>query len=118
MVTSSPNQADSPSAVVRAAQTFGGGCAISRVRTMRSGKAISTSSEATGWLRQYCNRPVASTVLRASFRGTQRRHTLRRVTTRSHPGVDAYLDGLPEWQREVCSQLRQLIAVADPEIQE
>jgi hypothetical protein len=34
------------------------------------------------------------------------------------PRVDAYIDGLPEWQRAVCGQLRDLIHAADPEIEE
>ena len=32
--------------------------------------------------------------------------------------VDAYIDALPEWQRELCQQLRDLIHAADPEITE
>jgi len=35
-----------------------------------------------------------------------------------HPGVDAYLAGLPGWQRDICAQLRELIRRADPEITE
>jgi hypothetical protein len=35
-----------------------------------------------------------------------------------HPGVDAYISGLPPWQREVCRELRELIRLADPDIQE
>jgi hypothetical protein len=34
------------------------------------------------------------------------------------PRVDDYLDALPEWQRQLCQQLRDLIHAADPEIQE
>jgi hypothetical protein len=34
------------------------------------------------------------------------------------PRVDAYIDALPEWQRELCGQLRNLIRAADPEIAE
>src|SRR6476619_7667629 len=37
---------------------------------------------------------------------------------RRHPGVDAYLDALPDWQRELCRELRRLIHEADPEIEE
>ncbi|SDI91298.1 hypothetical protein SAMN05444157_0766 [Frankineae bacterium MT45] len=36
----------------------------------------------------------------------------------SDPRVDAYLDGLPPWQRDLCSELRGLIREADPEIEE
>jgi hypothetical protein len=37
---------------------------------------------------------------------------------RRHPGVDAYLDALPEWQRDLCRDLRDLIHAAEPEIEE
>jgi hypothetical protein len=37
---------------------------------------------------------------------------------RRHPGVDAYLDALPEWQRDLCRELRDLIHAAEPEIEE
>jgi hypothetical protein len=35
-----------------------------------------------------------------------------------HAGVDAYLDALPDWQRELCQQLRELIHAADRGIEE
>lgn len=38
--------------------------------------------------------------------------------TRPHPGVDAYLEGLPGWQRDICEELREVISAADPEIEE
>ena len=34
------------------------------------------------------------------------------------PRVDAYLDGLPAWQQEVCSKVRDLVHEADPEVEE
>jgi len=34
------------------------------------------------------------------------------------PRVDEYLDALPDWQRRLCRQLRDLIHAADPEISE
>jgi hypothetical protein len=34
------------------------------------------------------------------------------------PRVDAYLDGLPAWQREICSQARDLVHSADPAVEE
>jgi hypothetical protein len=34
------------------------------------------------------------------------------------PRVDDYINGLPEWQRAVCSRLRDLIHEADPEVDE
>ncbi|MFD7075309.1 DUF1801 domain-containing protein [Nocardioides sp. NPDC059952] len=40
------------------------------------------------------------------------------MTIRTHAGVDAYLDGLPEWQRDICRELREIIHDADPEIEE
>jgi hypothetical protein len=35
-----------------------------------------------------------------------------------HPGVDAYLDALPDWQRDICRELRDLIHTAEPDIEE
>ena len=40
------------------------------------------------------------------------------MADRAHPGVDAYIQALPAWQQEVCSDLRDLIWRADPEIEE
>jgi hypothetical protein len=34
------------------------------------------------------------------------------------PRVDAYLDGLPTWQRDICSQVRDLVHAADPDVEE
>jgi hypothetical protein len=34
------------------------------------------------------------------------------------PRVDDYLERLPAWQREICSQVRDLVHAADPEVQE
>src|SRR6266566_9055586 len=34
------------------------------------------------------------------------------------PRVDAYLDGLPAWQHEICSRVRDLVHSADPEVEE
>ncbi len=34
------------------------------------------------------------------------------------PGVDAYIDALPEWQQEICRQVRKLVHDADPEVVE
>jgi len=38
--------------------------------------------------------------------------------THPDPRVDAYIDGLPGWQREDCRQVRELIHDADPEVAE
>ncbi|HEY2297851.1 MAG TPA: DUF1801 domain-containing protein [Jatrophihabitans sp.] len=35
-----------------------------------------------------------------------------------HTGVDAYIDGLPPWQREICNDVREMVRVADPDIEE
>ncbi|WP_299443804.1 DUF1801 domain-containing protein [uncultured Phycicoccus sp.] len=37
---------------------------------------------------------------------------------RRHPGVDAYIVGLPGWQSEVAGHLRELVWAADPGIEE
>jgi hypothetical protein len=34
------------------------------------------------------------------------------------PRVDAYLDALPDWQREICSRIRDLVHSADPGVEE
>jgi hypothetical protein len=34
------------------------------------------------------------------------------------PRVDAWLDPLPDWQREILSQVRDLVHQADPEVEE
>ena len=34
------------------------------------------------------------------------------------PRVDAYLDDLPAWQREICRQVRDLVHAADPDVEE
>ena len=34
------------------------------------------------------------------------------------PRVDAYIDGLPPWQQEVCREVRDLVHAADPEVEE
>ena len=34
------------------------------------------------------------------------------------PRVDAYIDGLPGWQAEVCRRVRDLVHAADPKVEE
>ena len=34
------------------------------------------------------------------------------------PRVDAYIDALPEWQRAICGEVRDLAHAADPELVE
>jgi hypothetical protein len=35
-----------------------------------------------------------------------------------HPSVDAYIGALPQWQQDLCQQLRDLIHAADPAVAE
>src|SRR6266496_4451371 len=35
-----------------------------------------------------------------------------------HPGVDDYLAHLPDWQRHICEEVRELVHAADPEVTE
>lgn len=37
---------------------------------------------------------------------------------RTHPGVDDYIDALPDWQQAICRELREVILAVDPEIEE
>jgi hypothetical protein len=34
------------------------------------------------------------------------------------PRVDAYIDALPDWQQDICREVRELIHAADPEVVE
>lgn len=34
------------------------------------------------------------------------------------PRVDAYINGLTEWQREICGRVRDLVHAADPQVEE
>jgi hypothetical protein len=34
------------------------------------------------------------------------------------PRVDAYIDGLPDWQQAICQQVRDLVHGCDPEVEE
>jgi hypothetical protein len=40
------------------------------------------------------------------------------VTYTVDPRVDAYFDGLPEWQQTICREVRELVHAADPEVVE
>ena len=40
------------------------------------------------------------------------------ATDRTDPRVDAYLDSLPGWQRDVARRVRRLVHEADPEVEE
>src|SRR5579872_4880066 len=34
------------------------------------------------------------------------------------PRVDAYIEALPDWQQEICREVRELVHAADPEVRE
>jgi hypothetical protein len=34
------------------------------------------------------------------------------------PRVDAFIDALPDWQRDICRDVRDLVHAADPEVEE
>ncbi len=40
------------------------------------------------------------------------------MARRADRRVDAYIDGLPEWQRRICEEVRDLLREADPEVEE
>ena len=40
------------------------------------------------------------------------------MTYKRDPRVDEYIARLPEWQRDICHELRELIHAADPELVE
>lgn len=40
------------------------------------------------------------------------------VTYQKDPRVDAYIDALPDWQRQICEQVRDLVHGTDPEVTE
>ena len=40
------------------------------------------------------------------------------MTHQTDPGVDAYIDRLPEWQQEICRAVRELAHSVDPEVRE
>jgi len=40
------------------------------------------------------------------------------MTYTADPRVDAYIDGLPDWQRAICREVRELVHAADPEVTE
>jgi hypothetical protein len=40
------------------------------------------------------------------------------LTSARNSRVDAYIDALPEWQRAICRNVRELVHGADPEVEE
>ena len=43
---------------------------------------------------------------------------MTRVRYKTDPRVDSYIKSLPDWQQEVCRQVRDLVHAADPEVVE
>jgi hypothetical protein len=41
-----------------------------------------------------------------------------RARYQADPGVDAYIEALPDWQQEICQAVRELVHEADPEVVE
>ena len=40
------------------------------------------------------------------------------MTYTTDPRVDAYIDALPDWQRAICREVRDLVHAADPDVAE
>src|SRR6266576_2529910 len=40
------------------------------------------------------------------------------MTYATDPRVDAWIDALPDWQQEICREVRELVHAADPEVVE
>jgi hypothetical protein len=40
------------------------------------------------------------------------------MTRRPDPRIDAYMDALPDWQRDICRRVRELVNSADPDVEE
>ena len=40
------------------------------------------------------------------------------MTFTADPRVDAYIDSLPDWQQDICREVRTLVHAADPEVVE
>lgn len=40
------------------------------------------------------------------------------MTYKADPRVDAYIEALPEWQQDICREVRELVHAADPEVEE
>ena len=38
------------------------------------------------------------------------------MTYTADPRVDAYIDALPEWQQDICRQVRDLVHAANPQV--
>jgi hypothetical protein len=40
------------------------------------------------------------------------------MTYEKDPRVDAYIEGLPDWQQAICQEVRELVHAADPDVAE
>ena len=40
------------------------------------------------------------------------------MSDRADPRVDAYIDGLPDWQQRICREVREILHAADAEVEE
>ena len=40
------------------------------------------------------------------------------MTYEADPRVDAYIDALPAWQRQICQEVRELVHAADADVEE
>ena len=40
------------------------------------------------------------------------------MTFTADPRVDGYIESLPDWQRDICREVRGLVHAADPEVEE
>lgn len=40
------------------------------------------------------------------------------MSSNTDPGVDSYIERLPDWQRDLCARLRDMIHEADPDVEE
>jgi hypothetical protein len=40
------------------------------------------------------------------------------MTYVADPRVDAFIEALPEWQQDICRQVRELVHAADPQVEE
>jgi len=38
------------------------------------------------------------------------------MSYKTDPGVDAYIEGLPAWQQDICREVRDLVHAADPDV--
>ena len=54
----------------------------------------------------------------SSFRASGVMVTMAGMSYQTYPRVDDYIDRLPDWQQDICREVRELIHAADPEVTE